>query len=132
MTRYYLAFEAELVWEPPTTRENGVLLNSEEIDKFVVEWATSYGFSEKTIENGETNTFFVEFSDKELHNGEIDVQFGLRAIDQAGLQSDPAFYTLTLSIDGRNVGQSANVPLHDSLALILFIIFYGVVSLTRH
>ena len=129
---YYITFDAAISSEVLLNPKTDTILNGQDIDKFVLEWATNQSFSEKTVENGKKNTFFVEFSDKALHNGEVDVQFSLRGIDANGLESDAAYYDLTLGLGGHNVGHYANVPLHDGIALLLFITFYGSVSRTRH
>jgi|TARA_E500000318_G_scaffold111977_2_gene133056 hypothetical protein len=128
----YLAFDAYIDFEPPDERIDGSLLSSEEISHYVMEWATTEGYSEREINTEGAQRFVIEFTDADYEQDEVDVQFSLRTVDTDGLESDPAFYQLTLAPSDFTVGSTANVPLGDGVVLVLFILFAGIVNRTIH
>ena len=128
----YLAFDAYIDFEPPDERVDNSPLSSEEISHYVMEWATTEGYSEREINTEGPQQFVIEFSDTDYEQDEVDVQFSLRAVDTDGHESDPAFYQLTLAPSDFTVGSTANVPLGDGVVLVIFILFAGIANRTIH
>ena len=129
---YYLAFDAYIDFDPPITRVDGTPLTEGEVSYYVMEWATTQGYSEREIESQGVQQFVIEFTDTDYEQDEVDVQFSLRAVDTDGHESDPAFYQLTLAPSDFTIGSTANVPLGDGVVLVIFILFAGIVSRTIH
>tara|TARA_R100001224_G_scaffold106513_1_gene81073 strand:+ start:379 stop:768 length:390 start_codon:yes stop_codon:yes gene_type:complete len=128
---YYLAFNANFRFIPNLLPVNTVIPEYVN-EKFVLEWATEYSFSEETIENGTKNAFFIEFSDNEMDSGEIKVLFSLRGINQTGIQTDPAYYAFSINIAEHNIGKSASINLADGVDLSIDVLSSGVFNSTLH
>tara|TARA_S200002703_G_C3790778_1_gene244045 strand:+ start:532 stop:924 length:393 start_codon:yes stop_codon:yes gene_type:complete len=129
---YYLAFDAYIDFDPPTSRVDGTLLPEHELSHYVMEWATTEGYNEREIDTQGVQQFVIEFSSTDYEQDEVDVEFSLRAVDTDGTESNPAFYQLTLAPSNFTIGSTANVPLGDGVVLVIFILFAGIVSRTIH
>ena len=128
----FVEVSAEIDFTPPNTRVDGTNLSHEDISHYKMTYSTEFSYSELIISEPSNVPLFIELTDNQLLQNEIDLQFSLLVVDKNNVESEPAFYSLILKLSDYDIGYADNIPISGAVIPFLFIIFISIFNKRLH